>query len=333
MSVPIILVHQGFQPCLEVSLGRAAACNPRSRLVLLGDDSNAHVRHAEHVSCADPSLQADLAAFHAAYRHLATSRGDAFERLCIARWLLVRNFMRREGLDACLVIDSDVLLFCDATAEARRFRHCSMTFGRWDAVRLVPHCNFIGRRDALESFCEHVLRVYHEPALLNEIAVRNMKRFQRTWVSDMSLFHDWAEGGAFPVGLLEDTLHDGVGYDICIDTPGGFEPVNFLPGVLRPWKRITYRDGLPYARTLDGRDIPMKCLHFHGRFKPLMERHAAGQPDDWRAAAIMLGTKWQALPKRLRLFSRNYLRPRAPMVEVSRARPAAPSDPGRPAAA
>lgn len=314
MSVPVILVHQGFQPYVEVSLARAAASNPRSRLVLLGDDSNARVRHAEHVPCADPSLQADLAAFHATYRHLATSRGDAFERLCIARWLLVRNFMRREGLDACLVIDSDVLLFCDATVEARRFRHAAMTFGRWDAVRLVPHCNFISRRDALESFCEHVLRVYREPALLHELAMRNMKRFQRTWVSDMSLFHDWAARSGVPVGILDDTLRDGVGYDVCIDTVAGFVPTSFLPGVLRPWKQITYRDGVPYAHTLDGREILMKCLHFHGPFKPLMARHAAAVPDDWRAAAMMLGDRCRALPKRLRLLSRNYLWPRAPMM-------------------
>ena len=217
--------------------------------------------------------------------------------------------MRREGLDRCLVIDSDVLLSCDVAEEAARFGGFAMTFARWDAVRVLPHCNFIGCLAALESFCEYVLTLYRTPAELEKVKASNGKKFTRHWVSDMSLFHDWASRKEFPVGMLEDAVREGVGYDDCIDRPGGFRLRSLVPGVLRPWKHVEYRDGVPYARHTRAGHVPMKCLHFHGAFKDLMGRHALRKTDDSVAAAIMLRRKLVSLPKKTSIFVQNYLFP------------------------
>jgi len=306
-DVPVIVVHQGLKPYLIPCLRRAGGSNPGGRVLLLGDEANAGIGIGEHQRLDDPALQAGVAEFREAYRHLSTSSSVAFERFCVERWLIVRNLMRRDGLDRCLVIDSDVLLFCDVGEEAARFARFAMTFGRWDARRLVPHCNFIGGREGIESFCEHVIRVYRTPAVLAEVKAANLKKFSRHWVSDMSLFHHWAIRGEHPIGLLEDALREGVGYDNCIDDVRGFVPRSLAPGMLRPWKRIDYSGGIPHARPIGGAAVPMKCLHFHGDFKFLMDRHARGEPDDWSVAATMLRRKVRKLPDKLRLFSRNYL--------------------------
>lgn len=107
--------------------------------------------------------------------------------------------------------------------------------------------------------------------------------------------------------MLEDAVQSGVGYDDCIDNAGEFKMRRFVPGVLRPWKRIEYRDGIPYARHRHAGDLPMKCLHFHGGFKVLMDRHARCEEDDWSVATMMLQRKVAHLPAKYRLFARNYL--------------------------
>jgi len=306
-GIPIIVVHQGWKPYLETCLRTAARCRGLGRLVLIGDSANGAIGIGEHHDLDDPSLTTGLEDFRAVYQHHSSSKTEGFERFCLERWFLVRNFMRRERLDHCLVIDSDVLLFCDVAEEAARFRDAAMTFSRWDAVRLVPHCNFVGCRGAIESFCDYVMNVYRISEQLEAVKAKNGKKFSRHWVSDMSLFHEWSSRGEFPIGMLEHAVRDGIGYDDCIDRQGGFCLRSPMPGLLRPWKRIEYRDGVPHARHRRAGAVPMKCLHFHGAFKDLMDRHASGLTDDYRAAAIMLRRKFASLPKKGRLFAQNYI--------------------------
>lgn len=309
VGVPVVVVHKGPKPHVRFCLCKAADSNPRGRVVLLGDAANVGIGIGEHHPCDDSSLRSDVAEFRAVYEHHGQAETFRFERFCIERWFLVRNFMRRENLDRCLVIDSDVLLFCDVAEEADRFRDAAMTFARWDAARLVPHCNFVNGRDALESFCDHVLWLYRKPRRMEPLKALNAKKFGRHWISDMSLFHDWTARHGFRVGMLADALRDRVAYDDCIDRTTGFARRSFLPGLLRPWKRIDYRDGVPHARHEHAGIVPMKCLHFHGPLKALMERHARGHADDWRSAAIMVRAKLDKVPGKVRLFTASYLLP------------------------
>lgn len=321
-GVPVVVVHQGWKPYVEPCLRKAVDSNPRGRVVLIGDDANAEVGIGEHHGLGDASLVEDVAEFRRVYEHHSSSKTERFERFCIERWFFIRNFMRRERLDRCLVIDSDVLLFCDVAEEADRHRDVAMTFARWDAVRLLPHCNFIGRRDAIESFCGYVLDLYANPSKLDAVKARNSKKFSRHWVSDMSLFHEWSSRGEFPVGMLEDAVRQGVGYDDCIDRPGGFQRHTPMPGVLRAWKRIEFREGVPHGRHLRAGDVPMKCLHFHGAFKDLMHRHARCLGDGLPAAAIMLRRKLVNVPKKALLLAKSYLSPGGLRVPPGAARAA-----------
>lgn len=309
-GIPVVVVHGGSKPYVRFCIRRAVDSNPRGRVVLLGDAATAGIGAGEHIRLDDAALQDDIAEFRTIYEHLGPAETHRFERFCIERWFVIRNFMRRDGLDRCLVVDSDVLLFCDVTEEAARFRGVAMTFARWDAVRLLPHCNFINGRDALESFCNHVLEVYRRPARLEAVKAANAKKLGRHWVSDMSLFHDWASHGGFRIGMLEDALQDGSAYDDGLDRTAGFARRAYLPGVLRTWKWIEYRDGVPHARHHRAGLVPMRCLHFHGMLKTLMGRHAACRDDDWGSAALMLKVKLAKWPQRTRIFIGDYLLPR-----------------------
>ncbi len=304
----VIITHRGYRSYLPACLRRACASNPDGRVVLLGDEASASIGIGEHHDIDQPELQEDLDEFRRIYKCRSRSQGYLFERGCLERWFVIRNFMRREKLRGCLAIDSDVLLFCNVPEESLRFRSYAMTFGRWDAVRVVPHCNFIRGIEGIESFCEYVLELYRNPDALERIAAINRKKYDSSWISDMSLLASWGALGTFPVGFLEDTVAQGVGFDACLDAPDVYEPCSFFPGVLKPWKKITFRDGLPYAKVRgSGLEVPFRCLHYHGRMKQLIDRHDKTMSDDIHAAKILLSKKLFTFPSKIQLFCKNYI--------------------------
>lgn len=314
----VVITHQGMKPYLAACVRRAVIAAGSGRVVLLGDAANAGLGDGEHHLIDDPSLQPDLDEFRGMYRQVGRSQKFLLERFWIERWFLIRNFLRRENLDGCLAIDSDVLLFGDVGTESLRFAPYAMTFGRWDAVRVVPHCNFIRGRAGLEDFCGYVLDVYRDPGRLARLEESNRKKFRSAWISDMSLLAAWGAASGFPVGFLEDTVADGVGFDACLDDTRTYVPCGYLPGILRQWKRIRFRDGVPHATIRgSGLDVPMKCLHYHGKMKPLIPRHARCQNDDWGVAGLMLSGKAAEYPRKCRLLFRNYVRPWLPGAAVS----------------
>lgn len=304
----VLITHRGVSQYLEICVRRAAKAS--ARVVLLGDDSNANIGIGEHHLLTDPTLQVDLEEFRTIYKHWSRSQGLDYERFCMERWFLIRNFLRRENLDGCLAIDSDVLLFGKVAEESLRFSSYAMTFGCWDAVRVVPHCNFIRGREAIEDFCRFLLDIYRNPAHLQRLADINRKKFKSAWISDMSLLASWGARCRFPIGYLENTVADGVGFDSCLDDTKIYQGCGFLPGLLKQWKRLEFRDGVPYATIRSNRlTVPMKCIHYHGAMKLLMERHDRAQTDDWSTAAMMLASKFHRYPGKFRLFYRNYIAP------------------------
>lgn len=306
----VIVTHTGYRPYLESCLRRAVASAPGGRVVLLGDDANATIGLGEHHSIDDPSLRDDIDAFRSVYRQVSTAHSFSRERFWVERWFLIRNFLRRERLDGCLAIDSDVLLFCNVAEEAERFHPYAMTFARWDPVRIVPHCNFINGLEGLESFCRYVLDLYRSPEKMSRLAEINRKKFNFAWISDMSLLAAWGATSGFPIGYLEDTVASGVAFDTCLDDSRGFVPCGYLPGVLRQWKKIVFRDGIPHGIIQSNRlVVPMRCLHYHGRMKILMPRHEAGQEDDWAVVHQVTGEKFTTYPHKAAIFRRTYVDP------------------------
>jgi hypothetical protein len=304
----VIITHLGWSPYLETCVRRALKAT--NRVVLLGDEKNADLGMGEHHLVTDATLQDGIGEFRSAYQHLSRSQRLDFERFCVERWFLIRNFLRRENLDGCLAIDSDVLLFGNVAEDSLRFSEYSMTFGRWDSVRAVPHCNFIRGREAIDDFCSYVMDVYSDSYKLKQLAEINQKKFKSAWISDMSLLASWGASSRFPIGYLENTVADGVGFDSCLDDIGTYVGRRFFPGVLKPWKKLTFRDGIPYATIRsNGLTVPMKCIHYHGGMKILMDRHDRGVAEDWSIAFRMLVRKFAGLRSKFELFSRNYIAP------------------------
>lgn len=316
-SFAIVVVHRGFNRSLELCLRQARKMNPTARIFWLGDDADgaerAEALDVEFRLLAEPALSDGIAEFSSIYIGRSQNR-PSFTEFCCKRWIYVRNLMRAENLQACLALDSDVLLFCDAAEEAKRFQGFAGTFARWDAApRYTPHCNFIGSLDGLEEFCDFLFEVYREPALFGELErrfakVRLGETPKRVWICDMALWGIWGLRTTRKIGFLDDYYPAGVWFDDKINGATYFKTRNFLPGVVKPWRKIVeFRDERPWGETKDGERGPFLALHYQGDFKFLMEDHFEGRHSDWAIFKRLLARKAKSIPKRIGRFTRRYL--------------------------
>ncbi|MDO4573831.1 MAG: hypothetical protein Q4D98_01300 [Planctomycetia bacterium] len=310
-SLPIILVHQGNSSYLEVCLRQARQTNPHSRIVWLHGEKDHPLDFVDCFSFHEPELFQDVAFFSSIYQRLSSSNSLESECFCIQRWLIVRNFMRREKITRALAIDSDVLIFCDVTQEAERFRPYAMTFAHWNATQNLIHCNFIQDISALEAFADYSLEVYQNSELLERLKQTSRKGKNRYRVSDMSLFYDWSTHSDYPFCFFEDFYPDGIFFDSCIDFVQDFKAIRYLPGFLRPFKKIVWKEGLPHATLKNstlkgGLQAPMKIIHYHGGLKFLMPFHFQRRSPHVEIFKQLLLQKWRKLPAKLRrIWNRN----------------------------
>ena len=207
--------------------------------------------------------------------------------------------MHQEGLTRCLAIDSDVLVFCNVSEEAKRFSSYAMTFAHWNETQNLIHCNFILDRAALDSFAEYLLAVYQDPELLERAIKAGCKRKGKYRVSDMSHFYDWSIHTNFPFCFFEDFYKDGIFFDSCIDFWGGFQSFSWFPKVFRRIKHVAWKDGLPYVTLIDGRSMPAKVLHYHGAQKFLMDYHVQGKAPFWGIFFCFLKDKVRKIPEKI----------------------------------
>ncbi len=313
----IVVVHSGFNRSLELCLRQIRKTNPAARVFWLGDDADGAERakeiNVEFRSLNETAMSEGVAEFSSIYLGRSKNRPH-ITKFCCKRWFYVRNLMRAESLRSCLALDSDVLLFGDATEIAKRFQDCAATFTRWDdAPRYTPHCNFIGSLAGLEEFCDFLLEVYRDTALFRELEwklakFRWGKTPKRVWISDMSLWGAWSLRTSRKIAVFDDYYPQGVWIDGKIDDATYFKTRNFLPGIIRRWRKIVeFRDGRPWGETKNGERGPFLLLHYQGGFKFLMEDHFAGRHSDWAIFKRLLTVKTRSVPKRIAHFTRRYI--------------------------
>ncbi len=281
--VPILVFHRGNAAYLEHCLNQARKYNPDSRIILLGDSSNAHIKVAEHYNADDfPGAKE----FKPLYKHCSFLSYE-FEWRCIERWFALRDFIRLTGINRFLHIDTDVLLFSNVTQEAERFGGYDATVARWDEQRLLAHYLLVNRVEFLDDFCEHVTHVYSDENEVQRLIQKNTNlnlrktRITKPWIGDMSLLCDYYDHKQPNFYFLENALKQGIGFDNRITDVEGFQAEW---GLLRKQriKKIRFENGLPTAWTVNGERITMKMLHYHSSTKYLMPYHIQGIDAHWR---------------------------------------------------
>ena len=259
--LPIIFIHQG--PCryLAGTITQARQANPLSEIVLLGDRQNAGFLEVRHFQATD--FAADARAFQNIYRHRSSHEVE-YELFCFQRWFVLRSFLQAQGWDACLYLDSDVLLYSDATRLAQRFLDFDLT-----PSHTSPHCMFINRRAALDRFCDFLTECYTNPKLWSRLE-EHYAKLQASGlpggVCDMTAFGLFDELGRGKIADLYAPRDEGV-FDHSINDPNGFA---MRQGI----KRMEWREGYPHGqRESEGAWLRFHTLHFQGNSKRFLRAH------------------------------------------------------------
>mgnify|MGYP002622625600 FL=1 len=153
MVVPVVLIHSGSQPYLHTCIKQALEKN---KVFLLGsacpdvDDKNFTYINPQ------ADMGKDMNEFSNMYVHLNTTPPD-YELFCYTRWFMLRNFMEKYEIPVTMYIDSDVLLFQDATEGWKNFSDYTMSL----VHRTSGHTSFM-TLDGINSFCDMLLSIYSD---------------------------------------------------------------------------------------------------------------------------------------------------------------------------
>ena len=267
---PIIFIHSRNNDYLPLSLWKAKQTNPGGDIILLGDGQNAHFSFlVRHVHSSKYRKRAD--AFAKKFVNFSTNPSD-FERICLERWLILEEFLLAEGIEKCLYIDSDVLLFDEIESDAKRFSSFGMT-----VAGISGHTNFISRVSALSDFCRWIEAAYQGPQsidLLREKYALFRQSHAAGGISDMTFFTEFREvnpGEVLDIGQpLDNKL-----FDITITYTNGLKSEGGI-------KKISWKHGKPFVESESNSMIEMRSLHFQGESKKWMKQMARIESQTFR---------------------------------------------------
>jgi hypothetical protein len=260
MSLPIVFIHKGNSWYLPYTFYQAKYRNPSSKIYLLGDRDTLHFQGLiNHVQM--DTYSAGSKELFKVYKHKSTLSWD-FEFFCISRWFVLYEFLRSNNIDQCLYIDSDVLLYCNATEEAGKLNGYSMTMP-YDSA----HTNFILNVEDLKLLCDMVIDLYKKnEEFLDQQYKEHMSHFDAGGISDMNFFR-WFKK-KYP-GKIKDISapERQSAYDITIDTTLNYETDGRI-------KKIKMKDKFPYCLFLpDQKWILFNTLHFQGISKRYIRQY------------------------------------------------------------
>lgn len=275
-EVPVLFFQAGDARHLPYTFWQARHWAGSSPLILLGDKANRHYRGLEHVPIRD--FASTVPRLRDLYAHISSNTAE-FEFLCLARWLVMGEYAKRQGLREFLYLDSDVLLFESPASMQARLSPCRLAVA-WngsleDGKSVVsPAATWIRDEGVLSELGESILSFYGNPsevARAQDLLTDTIQKKLGGW-SDMNFLSRYAYtlGGAV-ANLWSPSTDTSV--DMNIFQGSGFRCRDGL-------KEIEFRDGQPYGfYEPTQRWVRFATLHFGGASKKKMHQYL-GRPSD-----------------------------------------------------
>lgn len=241
MSVPVIIIHKGNQ---EYFL----------KVVVQATKNQNHVIVLEDSLISEYSKKADE--FRVLYEHLSTNNPE-IELMCFNRWFILREFMVAQGIDRCLHLDSDVMLYANAEQEFNKFEQFEFTLSHG----CCGSNSFFTLR-GLSGFCDFVFKTYSNKNSYDYEKIASHYHIRQKHglgggVCDMTLLQNYAY---YKSGLVGEMMHiiDGSTYDHCIN-----ESDQYFKMTEEGIKEYIMEDGIPYCCQIStGKEVRFNTLHF-----------------------------------------------------------------------
>jgi len=268
-ELPVVFFQAGDAKHLPYTFWQARHWAGSSPLILLGDKTNRHYRGLEHVPIRD--FASSVPRLRDSYFHMSSNTAE-FEFFCLARWLVIEEFTRRQGLREFLYLDSDVLLFESPASMHLRLGPCRLGVAWQGSLEheksvVSPATTWIRDEDVLSEIKESILSFYGNPSEVARVQGSLTEAIEKKlggW-SDMNFLSRYvcAQGDA-AANLWNPSANSLV--DINIFQGSGFRCRDGL-------KDIELRDGQPYGFYEPTQHwVRFATLHFGGASKKKMHQ-------------------------------------------------------------
>ena len=267
-SIPVIFFHDGNQKYLKYAIDSAKAFN--KYVFLIGTNNNQDF-------CEDwfnlELLNGEkYRNFVKMYQHMSTNSYE-FELACFRRYFMLEEFMTSKNFDECIMIDSDVLTYCDYSK-----LHCfenvdvSVTIvpyqGKYDWAA-SPHI-FYCKREALSKYITFILDTYqYHIHILKEKADYFIKNHLKGGICDMTLLYLWSVKNE--VRFTNLIQADDICFDNCVQSANHLRPNQFKINPLLRIKKIKKKgNNIFFLEQCTKKLIPVGAIHFQGSAKSIM---------------------------------------------------------------
>ncbi|GED71106.1 hypothetical protein BRE01_48080 [Brevibacillus reuszeri] len=247
MTLPIIFMHRGDDDYLTFSLRQAKLSNPHSPVYLLGKEANRKFATAGIIHEQLDNHMTTAKAFAQVYQHMHVMSYE-YNLFCFQRWFILRDFMRKNGMQSCFYLDSDVMLYTNISK--LEYQSFSMEFA-WTS--------FVGI-DTLDRFCNLMMKYFVHPVMFSQLVQKTIEYDQVIngvpLVSDMVLcllYYRHYSGKVHTHGTFGDTF-----FDENINRPLWAE-------ALDKKKKVYVYEGILYCKDeASGTFKRINSLHFQG---------------------------------------------------------------------
>jgi hypothetical protein len=195
------------------------------------------------------------------YSHHSTLGYD-FELFCIQRWFVLLEFLRKQGMDSCVYLDTDVLLAANLQEIVEKTRKFGLTFTGYSA-----HVCFVNRAAALAELCDFISQLYENPDNEERLRARHEEmaaNYGGGGVSDMTMFWWMQKERPDLIGDYPSIFGDSP-IDVSLDDTRGFK------ADANGFKKIEWFNRIPNVNAADGRSIRLLALHHQGAAKVLFQ--------------------------------------------------------------
>ncbi len=253
-ALPIIFVHKGDSFYLKYALESAKKFNPKSRIILLGDNVTIYPGFVEYYEMNKFDKYSKF--LEKNYVHLNTSNPE-IEMFCIKRWLVLLDFVEKQKLKKLFTCDSDVLLFQNITEDSKNYEKFDFLLANGNSAGLT----FINKIKVLEQYKNIVFDFYKNKAKKNNKNIR---------ITDMSFWKQLNDSKKFKVGEATKII-DNAFYDF------GFLSQNYYYGKNNYGiKKLVFKNGLPFGE-INNSLVRLKVIHFQGPTKFYMKDFLQGK--------------------------------------------------------
>ena len=272
MSVPIIYIQDSDKSYLPYVLWQARATNPKSDIIIITSPCAFYYRRDFQFFDINHFIKSFLE-FSRWFVNFSTN-DKSFEIKCFSRWFILHDFLHAQGIQRCVHLDSDVLVYSDLSRLADELSNYWMT-----TVEISGHTNFINNRSFFDDWIAGIVKTYQDPDrdrnLRQKVEEYYQVRGEVGGISDMTFHTENRLAHPDRVIDLQHVRPDQTVFDVTLDHPMGMK-LN-AHGV----KDLVWKDGIPFG-TLneEGGQVRFHTLHFQGTKKSMIPRYTRPSPEE-----------------------------------------------------